>query len=369
MPPKIHLSTIEEGITIEVTWKDTFLLLVGAILSFADPITDILTLAEFYRADHKTWFGVGLTFVILPTLVISMLYCWHFKIDRISRVAKLLICGFCNPFSVALARLRGSLLCLRNFRKLWRGEELDADGHKEIKDIMFYATWSGIFEAVLESAPQFIIQLYAMSVQQERISVIQMISVIISFLSLAWTFIIADEWRILTVLSLRDRKHLEINIGIKVKAVLYISQLFHLGSRLLAFTYFTVSFQWWVIMVVLLHSIFMVFTRCVVDLCNRTGTGACAANCFTIPVAMCLYWIRDDGAAGKTVQEKDKTLTRILLMSNILFVIENIFMIFLYYFEGESRTWYSLPVTVCVCIFSILSAVMRVKFYRYLFSK
>ena len=47
-------------------WYSPFLFLLGAILSFADPITDILTLVEFYRTDHRTWFGVGLTFVILP---------------------------------------------------------------------------------------------------------------------------------------------------------------------------------------------------------------------------------------------------------------------------------------------------------------
>ena len=48
----------------ELKWYDIFVVLFGTILSFADPITDILTLVEFYRADHKTWFGVGLTFVI-----------------------------------------------------------------------------------------------------------------------------------------------------------------------------------------------------------------------------------------------------------------------------------------------------------------
>ena len=45
-----------------------FVVLFGTILSIADPVTDILTLVEFYRADHKTWFGVGLTFIILPSL-------------------------------------------------------------------------------------------------------------------------------------------------------------------------------------------------------------------------------------------------------------------------------------------------------------
>ena len=38
----------------ELKWYDIFVVLFGTILSFADPITDILTLVEFYSADHKT---------------------------------------------------------------------------------------------------------------------------------------------------------------------------------------------------------------------------------------------------------------------------------------------------------------------------
>lgn len=37
----------------DLKWYSPFVDLVGAILSFADPITDILTLVEFYRTDHK----------------------------------------------------------------------------------------------------------------------------------------------------------------------------------------------------------------------------------------------------------------------------------------------------------------------------
>ena len=48
----------------------TFLMsLFATILSFADPITDILTLVEFYREDHKTWFAMGLAFVVLPCVL------------------------------------------------------------------------------------------------------------------------------------------------------------------------------------------------------------------------------------------------------------------------------------------------------------
>ena len=48
----------------ELKWYSIFVVLFGAILSIANPITDVLTLVEFYRTDHKTWFGVGLTFII-----------------------------------------------------------------------------------------------------------------------------------------------------------------------------------------------------------------------------------------------------------------------------------------------------------------
>ena len=48
-------------------------------------------------------------------------------------------------------------------------------------------------EATLESAPQFIIQLYAMVVQQHSVSIVQMVSLPVSFLSLAWASTVADD--------------------------------------------------------------------------------------------------------------------------------------------------------------------------------
>ena len=41
---------------------------------------------------------------------------------------------------------------------------------------MFNETWFGMFEAILESAPQFIIQLHATIVQQEQVSTIQIMT-------------------------------------------------------------------------------------------------------------------------------------------------------------------------------------------------
>ena len=54
------------------------------------------------------------------------------------------------------------------------------------------------------------------------------------------------------------------------------------------------------------------------------------------------------------------------LFSNVLFVIENITMILLFYFSHFPHTWYSLPVTICVCLFAVLGAVMRLSHFYYL---
>ena len=62
-------------------WYDIFVDLFGITLSISDPITDILTLVEFYRADHKTWFVVGLCFIILPLVFFLFINFAHLDED------------------------------------------------------------------------------------------------------------------------------------------------------------------------------------------------------------------------------------------------------------------------------------------------
>ena len=92
----------------DLKWYSLFVIFVGAILSFADPITDILTLVEFYRADQKTWFGVWLTFVLLPCFVFQVLFV-RLRTQLIASPSNLAMkTAFCalRPFSVALTRLK-----------------------------------------------------------------------------------------------------------------------------------------------------------------------------------------------------------------------------------------------------------------------
>ena len=112
----------------EIKRHDIFLIVFGIILGFADPITDILTLVEFYREDHKTWFGVGLTFVFLPCFVFLLTY-YVLKKSELKKVSvarrctQVILCA-ANPFFPAFLKLQTLFSYLKNFTNFWRGNKV-----------------------------------------------------------------------------------------------------------------------------------------------------------------------------------------------------------------------------------------------------
>ena len=156
---------------------------------------------------------------------------------------------------------------------------------------------------------------------------------------------------------------------VKYKLALFVIQVLLLRSRLFAICYFTVSYKWWVMAVLFLHIFVLVLTN-TVWCCQREKCEF--ENVFVSIFVYCLNWLRDDvsGLTRQLLEDEDsnKELRRMQLFSNILFVLENLVMILLYYFSQHSaNNWYSLPVTVCVCVFSVLAAVTRVMLFRFLY--
>ena len=327
---------------MDVKWYSKYVYLVGAVLSFADPITDILTLAEFYREDHKTWFVVGLCFVFLPWVPFGYYYV---VFERSLTIAieqperrrarscnwlKSFLIGF-HPFSVAVARVRMFVICLKD-----KDEAANAKNKKD------YSEAAALFEAVLESAPQFVIQLYVISIQHESVSVIQWISLPISLLSLVWTFT-SDE--------------ITSDIHVKHCCFLFVTNLFLVSSRLFAVSYFTVSYKWWIISVVMLHSISMMLAGYI---CHNGRPHILPFRSIRDAVdficrKFCVQWLKDDFPFSSL-----SDTNTILWVANALFVVENLVMILLFYFNGHSNTWYALPVTICVCVFTVLGGIMRI---------
>ena len=347
--------TNEKSVDMEeedLKWYSPFVLLVGAILSFADPITDILTLVEFYRADHTTWFGVGLTFVLMPCLAFPVFY--HARSIEPSGCARTLLCAL-HPFSAAFARLEALFHCLKNW---WYKDEIDSHSDSKAEHVLGYIFFAVLFEAVLECAPQFIIQVYAISVQEEPAAIIQIISLPISFLTLAWAFTATDK------MFLTESKIIPSGGAMKVKhqLALYVTHLLLLSSRLFAICYFTVSYKWWVIGVVMFHSC-VVLIATVIQ--NRDEVDCNARIVLTILLFMGIHSLRDD-FVEVSMDLKITGLTMSMYLSHILFVLENFFMILMFYFTYNPNAWYSLPVTVSVCVFSVLGSTTRICLFRWL---
>ena len=341
----------------DLKWYSPFVFFVGAVLSFADLITDILTLVEFYRANHKIWFGVGLTFVLLPCLAFPVV----FYLSRTSRShpspsnwARTALCAL-HPFSAAFARLEAFLLSL----KKWRYEdEIDLYFKDKAKDLLSYIDLVVLFEAVLECAPQFIIQLYAISVQEEPAAIIQIISLPISFLTLAWAFTATDKRSLVANEIMPSSSYL----NVKHQLALYVIHLLLLSSRLFAICYFTVSYKWWVIGVLIVHCCVMVIAAVIQ---NKDEDCCDATNVFFTLLFMGIHSLRDD-FTYITIGADVNGVIRNVYFSHILFVLENFFMILMFYFTYHSNAWYFLPVTVCVCVFSVLGSTMRICILRWL---
>ena len=345
----------------ELKWYDIFVILFGTILSIADPITDVLTLVEFYRTDHKTWFGVGLTFIILPSLFFLLINydinedSWSDDEECQSKACKFThvsVLG-CNPLLPAWLKLRTLYCYLKKLLKLRQGNNTDQTD-EDLDELLQSSKGAVLAEAALESAPQFIIQLYAMVVQQESVTIVQMVSLPVSFLSLAWASTVADEY-----IHCDDGG---LNFSVKDRVLLFVTHLFILSSRLFAVALFTVSYKWWVTSVLILHC--TVITICDrVWLCSSQRADSNSERFYSV-LFFCLHWLRDDlSLIGYYGGDKE---SRMRSVSNVLFVIENINMILMFYFSHFPHTWYSLPVTICVCLFAVLGAVMRLTHFHFL---
>ena len=365
---------------LEVKWYDTIVLLVGSVLAAVDPVTDILTLREFYLKDHKIWFGVGLAFVVIPSFILLVTTCYLQRISQgESKRSMGLIPGVLfgwNPLSLAYMRFKAFILCSSNFKTLWQNETLEDDWGEKIQQLIIDAYWSGRLEAFYESAPQFIIQLHATVVLQEQVSTIQIISLCTSLLSITWTFTDDSVRKLIVLEGVRETDSIISKIITRV--VFYLSWLFHLSSRLLAITFFTVSFKWWAIAVFVFHFIVLVaFYRVwgenIMIILTGLNHWQELDNKLSRAIGYLLRASIRNTLIGYSPEpqifaKKNDSFLLITALPLFFFnVIENVIMICVFYSKEEPHAWYSVPVTVSVCVFSLVGGLMKVTLLYYYF--
>ena len=181
------------------------------------------------------------------------------------------------------------------------------------------------------------------------------------FLSLARASVVADE-----VFHYDDRRNDRLNM--KNKLVHFATHLLLLSSRLFAAALVTASYNTglWVFFIFAFHCIPILICD-LVWLHGRDCEGGIHLK--SLVYVFLFHWLRDDTSLkilGASAQNRNKDVRRMMLLSNVLFVIENISMILLFYFSPFSYTWHSLPVTIYVYLVTILGAVMRLTHFSFL---
>ena len=164
----------------------------------------------------------------------------------------------CKSILPLFLKLQTLFFYLKNFTNFWRGNKVlgidsgNSDEEAQV-DLLHQSNVALLFEGTLESAPQFIIQLYAIVVQQESVTrIVQLASLPVSFLSLAWASAVGDEFIHYNAGGTNAERNLIHRL------LRFTTHVFLLSSRLFVIALFTVRYKWWITKVLILHSMAIV---------------------------------------------------------------------------------------------------------------
>ena len=332
---------------VYLKWHHTFLFLFQAILTIADTTTDILTSLKYKELDHDKWFAVSLAITLITltvlcvwSIIATTSRAWAQDTDDVERLEPnanpdmifrstgINVTLSCLCMGPPLHSLQMFFFCACRFKKLWKSK----NGLLVEKDRLYYLYVHTLnlkmIEGLLESAPQLIIQVYVMlhNIKSgDEIAVIQWISMPISFISLVWMFTSME--------FLREFANYRMKFVHGV--LIFLSNAGTIAARTLAIIFFTIMFPWWVLLVFFVHWVVINLIGFWLWRSKRKQdifTFIFAYSPFYVFFYNSYYLKKLRGSVPFTV-----ALQNISAISwHILFTVENIAMIFAYYFTSDA---------------------------------
>lgn len=331
---------------VYLKWHHTFLFLFQAILTIADTTTDILTSLK-YKEHHQKWFAVSLSITLITltvlcvwSIIATTSRAWAQDTDDVERLEPnanpdmifrstgINVTLSCLCMGPPLHSLQMFFFCACRFKELWKSK----NGLLVEKDRLYYLYVHTLnlkmIEGLLESAPQLIIQVYVMLhniKSRDEIAVIQWISMPISFISLVWMFTSME--------FLREFANYRMKFVHGV--LIFLSNAGTIAARTLAIIFFTIMFPWWVLLVFFVHWVVINLIGFWLWRSKRKQdifTFIFAYSPFYVFFYNSYYLKKLRGSVPFTV-----ALQNISAISwHILFTVENIAMIFAYYFTSDA---------------------------------
>ncbi|XP_070553982.1 uncharacterized protein [Ptychodera flava] len=246
-----------------------------------------------------------------------------------------------------------------NERKVNRGEVAydlpENEVQKKYLDLKFeddllFRLW--MMESLTESLPQLLINLYVI-VKYQNNTYIQYISAILSFITLVWGVTSPEKYFREIQIIFHGRDHKTRTDSIQIFFIFVYKGLL-LAARSLTLVYFTIAFHYYIILVIFLHWAIVFGRSLYFKLYRGIFNDVRYVRLITNSI-FCIFLFFH-------VSNK-KRIRGTMLQYYILYVVENITMILLWYFLGKGSSVYDTLVLVAVIGCTLLGVIIMAMYY------
>ncbi|KAF7494079.1 XK-related protein 6 [Sarcoptes scabiei] len=339
---------------------DCLTILFSICTFIADFITDlIVVIVHYYNRDYW-YFGLTISFVVIPTLVMTIMSLrWYIldskdpnslEVSNIQWIFRVILLTFqLGP----VMRYIDAILYGVQFRKM-SGVENRKKARRYYQYMIYEdtdATMLRLFECFLEAAPQLVLQVSIMAIKGMEKNrtwtvMIQSISILVSLISLSWSLV--TYLRILRM-SL-PHKH---NMNWKSTIAQFSWRFFMIASRVVALALFASEFTYYISIVCSVHWLIMFLwivtmkttfcTNRLEELFYNALLGAIFIFCYFNPV---------DSPSRR----------RYLFYYSVMFT-ENIIILILWYQICDPNKWYRLPAFIFYFLSFSIGIILMIVYY------
>uniref|UniRef100_A0A8C2W1Q6 XK-related protein n=1 Tax=Chinchilla lanigera TaxID=34839 RepID=A0A8C2W1Q6_CHILA len=369
----------------ERPWLDCLWIVLALLVFFGDVGTDLWLALDYYRKGDYGYFGLTLSFVLVPSLLVQSLSFRWFVQDYTggglgaveglsSRGPPMMGAGYgrggpgagvsATPGAQRLCRLSvwiwQTVIHLLQMGQVWRYIRtmylgIQSQRRKEHQRRFYWAmmyeyadvNMLRLLETFLESAPQLVLQLCIM-IQKNSAETLPCVSSVTSLMSLAW--VLASYHKLL-----RDSRDDKKSMSYRGALIQLFWRLFTISSRVISFALFASIFQLYFGIFVVVHWCAMAFWVI------HGGTDFCMSKweeiLFNMVVGIVYIFCWFNVKEGRTRYRMFAYYTIVLT--------ENAALTFLWYFyrDPETTDSYAVPALCCVFVSFVAGIALMLLYY------
>jgi hypothetical protein len=273
--------------------KELFMLITGLVLFVSDLVTDIFVAVYYERMGEDSWFQLTLIFFVVPYIIVNGMATYKATLKKNCGDASCYSLFLCSSIFVSFGKefvnwkhkYRDSHPCREDYEEC---NCMDCKHYSEIiiksNESAYDFAWIRYVETLMETTPQWCLQVYIM-LHQWEFPWTTVLSAVFSLLSLAWSITTLEKARVTKG---------GCNFKVLPTIVYFTNQLVVLTSRLFAIVIFAYAYKvrvfillpfFWLISCVLLTGVACIHMCCAdTPCCSFSLFGRCSKLFASFPL-------------------------------------------------------------------------------------